>query len=303
MVSSHPQVDPVRGSTVAFIGLGAMGAGMAACLVRGGQVVRGFDVRPEPVEALAGLGGYASRSSAEAADGASAAIVIVLNAEQVEETVFGSDGLAETLPQGAPIVCMSTMAPGRARALGARASERGLRWLDAPVSGGVERAGDGTLTTMVGGEAQDLDRVRPLLTAFSRDIFHLGPVGAGSTAKMVNQVLVFCNLAAAVEAMTLCRKLGADQQAVYDVIRTAVGTSAVFETRMPKLIDGSYASGGSLRVVLKDLGIVEEAARDAGMPMLMTAQATQLFRATAAAGLLDGDDLGVAHVIERLAGL
>jgi 3-hydroxyisobutyrate dehydrogenase-like beta-hydroxyacid dehydrogenase len=120
---------------------------------------------------------------------------------------------------------------------------------------------------------------------------------------MVNQVLVYCNLAAAVEAMTLCCKLGADQQAIYDVIRTAAGTSAIFEMRMPKLIDGSYSSGGSLRIALKDLGIVEEAARDVSMPMLMTAQATHLFRATAAAGLLEGDDLAVAHVIERLAGL
>src|SRR5579871_489208 len=109
MVSSHPEADPSVGATIAFIGLGAMGAGMAACLVRGGHAVRGFDVRPEPVEALARLGGYACRSSAEAADGAEAALVIVLNADQVEEAVFGSDGLAHTLPPGAPIVSMSTM--------------------------------------------------------------------------------------------------------------------------------------------------------------------------------------------------
>jgi L-threonate 2-dehydrogenase len=296
MVSSPPQ-------TVAFIGLGAMGAGMAACLLRRGHGVRAFDVRPEPVAELAEFGAEACRSSLEAAENADAAVVIVLNADQVEEAVFGPDGLAQNLRSGAPIVSMSTMSPVRARALAARAAERGFSWLDAPVSGGTERARDGSLTTMVGGDPADLERVRPLLETFSRDVFHLGPVGAGSTAKMVNQVLVFCNLAAAVEAMTLCRKLGADPQAVYDVIKTAVGTSAVFEMRVPKLIDGSYATGGSLRIALKDLGIVEEAAREVGMPMLMTAQATQLFRATAAAGLLDGDDLEVARVIERLAGL
>jgi len=145
--------------------------------------------------------------------------------------------------------------------------------------------------------------VRPLLEAFSRDVFHLGPVGAGSTAKLVNQVLVFCNLASTVEAMTLCRKLGADQQAIFDVIRTAVGTSAIFEMRVPKLLDGTYASGGSMRIALKDLGIIEETAREIGMPMLMTTQATQLFRAAAAGGNLDGDDLAVAHLMERLAGV
>ncbi|MBV9327336.1 MAG: NAD(P)-dependent oxidoreductase [Chloroflexi bacterium] len=283
MSVSHPERDPSQERrTVAFVGLGAMGTAMAGCLLRHGQLVRGFDVRPQPVQALAALGGQACRSSAEAADGADAAIVIVLNADQVEQAVFGRDGLAESLASGTPVVSMSTMSPGRAQALAARAAERGLRWLDAPVSGGIERARDGSLTTMVGGASDDLTRVRPMLEAFSRDIFHLGPVGSGSTAKMVNQVLVFCNLAAAAEAMTLCRKLGADQQAVYEVIKTAVGTSAVFETRVPKLIDGSYSTGGSLRIALKDLGILEDTAREVGMPMLMTAQATQLFRATAA---------------------
>jgi len=156
---------------------------------------------------------------------------------------------------------------------------------------------------MVGADPADLDRVHPILEAFSRDVFLLGPVGAGSTAKMINQLLVYCHLAATVEAYALCRKLGADPQAVYDVIRTAMGTSAIFESRVPQLIDGSYQSGGSLRIALKDLGILEDTARELDMPLLMTAQATQLFRATAAAGQLDLDDLAVARVVEQLAGL
>jgi 3-hydroxyisobutyrate dehydrogenase len=288
--------------TVAFVGLGAMGAGMARCLVRHGFAVRGFDVRPEPVASLAAEGAYAARSSADAADGAESAIVIVLNADQVEDVVFGPDGLAGSLPPDAHVVCMSTVAPPRAREFAERAAAQGLRWIDAPVSGGTERAAEGTLTTMVGAEPADLESMRPVLEAFSRDVFHLGPVGAGSTAKMVNQVLVYCNLAAAVEAMTLCRKLGADMQSVYDVIRTAFGNSSAFEARIPRLIEGSYTTGGSLRIALKDLGIVEETARSLTLPMPMTAQATQLFRATAAAGMLDQDDLAVAHVFERLAG-
>src|SRR6185295_19401488 len=135
----------------------------------------------------------------------------------------------------------------------------------------------------------------------SRDIFHLGPVGAGSTAKMVNQILVYCNLAASAEAMTLCRKLGVDGQAVYDVICTAMGASTVFEMRVPHILDGTYLSGGSMRIALKDLGIIEETARELGVPMPMSAQATQLFRAAAGSGLLDQDDLAVAQLMERLA--
>ncbi|HET6319990.1 MAG TPA: NAD(P)-dependent oxidoreductase, partial [Chloroflexota bacterium] len=280
-------------TTVAFIGLGAMGSGMAQCLVRRGLTVRGYDTRHARLDELAEFGVTPTRSSAEAAEGADAAVVIVLTADQAEDAVFGDLGLARSLRPGSVVVCSSTMAPARARSLAARAGEAGLRWLDAPVSGGTVRAADGTLTTMVGADAADLELARPMLQAFSRDVFHLGPVGAGSTAKMVNQVLVFCNLAATAEAMTLCRKLGVDLQSVYDVISTAMGTSAIFESRVPKLIDGSYASGGSMRIALKDLGIVEEAARELSVPMPMTSQATQLFRAAAASGELDGDDLAV----------
>lgn len=290
--------------SIAFVGLGAMGAGMARCLARKRFSVRAYDVRPEPVQALAAdTGSVACGSSREAGEGADAALVIVLTADQAQDVVFGESGLARSLPRGAPVVCMSTMSPSRAQALATRAGELGLRWLDAPVSGGTERAAAGTLTTMVGADASDLERVRPILEAFSRDIFHLGPVGSGSTAKLVNQVLVFCNLAATAEAMTLCRKLGADLQTIYDVIRTAVGNSTIFEMRVPKIIDGTYASGGSMRIALKDLGIAEETARELSLAMPMSAQATQLFRAAAGSGMLDGDDLGVARLMERLAGL
>jgi L-threonate 2-dehydrogenase len=289
--------------TVACVGLGAMGAGMARCLVRAGFTVRGFDVRAQAVDALAAAGVQPCRSSAEAADGADAAVIIVLTADQAETTVFGPDSLSESLRSNAPIICSTTMSPPRACSLADQARRGGWKWLDAPVSGGTERAAEGTLTTMVGADPAALDESRAVLEAFSRDVFHLGPVGAGSTAKMVNQVLVYNHLAAAAEAMTLCRKLGADMQAVYDVIRTAMGTSAIFESRVPHLIDGSYQSGGSTRIALKDLGIVEDTARELGMPMLLTAHTTQLFRASAAGGHLEEDDLAVAHVIERLAGL
>jgi putative dehydrogenase len=289
--------------TVAFVGLGAMGSGMARSLVRNEFTVRGYDIRSEPLERFGADGGQPCRSAADAGAGAHVGVVIVLTADQAEQAIFGERGLVETLPRGAVVVCMSTMSPARTQELGARAAAAGLGWLDAPVSGGTQRADEGTLTTMVGGDSADLWRARPVVEGFSKHIFHLGPVGAGSTAKMVNQILVYCNLAASVEAMTLCRKAGADPQAVYDVICTAMGTSAIFASRVPKLIDGTYQSGGSLRIALKDLGIIEDTARDLGIPMLMTAQATQLFRATAAAGNLDEDDLAIAHVMEQLAGL
>ncbi|MGI9148034.1 MAG: NAD(P)-dependent oxidoreductase [Chloroflexota bacterium] len=289
--------------TVAFVGLGAMGSGMARCLAHKQFTVRGYDPRPEPLVQLGVDGGQTCRSAADAGEGAEVAVVVPLNAEQVEHATFGEHGLAETLAPGSVVVCMSTISSARARDLGARAVAAGLAWLDAPVSGGTARAAEGTLTTMIGGEVSDLERARAVIEGFSSHVFHLGPVGAGSTAKLVNQILVYCNLVASVEAMVLCRKAGADPQTVFEMICTAMGSSAVFQSRVPKLLDGSYRSGGSLRIALKDLGIIEDTARELGLPMLMTAQATQLFRATAMTGAPDQDDLAVARLMEQLAGL
>jgi len=286
--------------TVACIGVGAMGTGMVHCLLDKGFTVRGYDVRPE---ALAIEKLTRTRDAADAATGADIALIVVLNADQAADAAFGDSGLATTLKPGTVVVCASTMSPTRARALAAQAQEKGLRWLDAPISGGTVRAADGTLTTMVGGDPEALEQARPFLEAYSRDVFHLGPIGAGSTAKMVNQVLVYCNLVSTAEAVALCQKLGADTQAVYDVICTAMGASAVFEARVPKILDGSYQSGGSLAIALKDLGIVEEIAREQAMPMPMTAQATQLIRATASSGAVGQDDLQVARLIARLTGV
>ena len=289
--------------TVAVVGLGAMGLPVARCLLRKGFGVRGFDVRAAALDALQAAGGETCASPAEAGSDARIAMLVVLNADQVEQVMFGADGLVHSLAPGTVVASMATMSPERTRSLGARAVSEGLRWLDTPISGGTQRAAEGSLTTMVGGEANDLERARAMLQAFSRHVFHLGPVGSGATAKMVNQMLVYCHLAAAVEAMTLCRKAGADAQAVYDVICTAMGASAIFESRIPRLIDGTLESGGSMRIAMKDLAIVEDTARELGMPTLMTAQATQLYRAAAAMGFIDADDLAVARVVESLSGL
>ncbi len=288
--------------TVALVGLGAMGTGVARSLLGAGFTVRGCDVRSEAVEQLRQIGGVACATADGAGSGADVAVLLVLNADQVEDVVFGENGLVHSLVAPALIVCATTMSPARAKALAAHAETAGLRWLDAPVSGGTQRAAEGTLTSMVGGAAVDLKRAHPVIQAYSRDVFHLGPVGAGSIAKMVNQVLVYCHLAAAAEAMTLCARLGADGQSVYKVICTSMGASAIFQSRVPHILDGSYESGGSLRIALKDLGIVEETARELGMPLPMSAQATQLFRATAATGI-DQDDLVVAKLLARLAGV
>src|SRR5256885_4485292 len=152
--------------TVAFVGLGSMGAGMARSLVRNECTVRGYDIRSEPLEQLGVDGGQTCRSAADAGTGANVAVVIVLTADQAEQAIFGEHGLAETLLPGSVVVCMSTMSPARTQELGARAAAMGLGWLDAPVSGGAGRAGKGARATLARGARIGLERGPPGLSGF-----------------------------------------------------------------------------------------------------------------------------------------
>jgi len=296
-------VEQRSGRTVAFIGLGSMGMRVAIRLVAAGFTVRGYDVRADLEPTLVSGGGRFCTSAAEAAEGAEFAALMVLNADEAEQAAFGAQGLSTALASGAVVLCLSTVSPTQARRLAERAQAGGLRWLDAPVSGTPERAAAGALTLMVGGETTDLADVRGLLDAIAERVFHVGPVGAGSTVKMANQAMGFANLVAASEVMALVRKAGVDPQVVYDVVRTSLGSSAVFEARWPRVLDRSFHSGAALRLVLKDLQIVEEAARALDVPLFTIAHAAQFYRAAAASSPAEADHLEVARLAERLSGL
>ena len=226
--------------TIAFFGLGSMGYGMAATLIRAGATVFGFDVAPGPVGKLVGEGGHRA-GVAQAGARADAAVIVVLNAAQLEAVLFGADGIAAHLRPGAVIIACPTIAPDQARALATRCEERGLHYLDAPISGGAAKAARGALSVMASGSAEAFAAAKPVLDTVAETVFDLGPEpGAGSAMKAINQMLAGVHIAAMAEAVTFGMTQGISAQKTLEVIPQCAGTSWMFENRAPHIVDGDY---------------------------------------------------------------
>ena len=242
---------------VGFLGLGSMGGPMCANLAEHGFEVWAYDPRAEAVAAAAARGAIPCAKPAEVARSVEATLAIPFDYAQVEQTVFGPKGVVEGLREASLVVVMSTIGPDNARELGRRLAERGHRLVDAPVSGGADGAAAGTLTVMVGGADEDVERCRPIFAAFAANIFHVGPqVGAGQAAKLANQLLVVANLVATVEALALSSRSGVDPHQLYEIISTCAGDSRVFRSRVPPILDRSFKTGGTVNILVKDARLV-----------------------------------------------
>lgn len=250
-------------SRIAFLGLGMMGQPMASRLVRAGFAVRGFD----PVEAarttFAGDGGTACASAAEAAEGCAALITMLPDGKAVAAAVLGGETpLVSHLAPGAVVIDMSSSAPVGTRALAARLEASGIGLVDAPVSGGVRRARDGSLAIMAGGPAELVARVRPVLEAMGTSIFVTGPAGSGHAMKALNNYVSAAGLLAACEALHVGRAFGLDPALMTDVLNASTGRNNSTEVKLkPFVISGSYASGFSLALMAKDLRTADDLAR------------------------------------------
>lgn len=287
---------------IGFLGLGAMGGGMAANLLAKGFQVAGFDLNPAALERLGAAGGTVAASPAEAAR--PLLIVMVANAAQVEEALFGPGGAVPALPAGATVAVMSTIAPDAMRAVAGKLEAAGHRLLDAPVSGGVAGAEAGRLTVMASGSAEAFAAAEAALAAMAAKVYRLGDApGIGTTVKMVNQLLAGVHIAAAAEAMALGTRAGADPRALYEVISNSAGNSWMFTNRVPHMLDGDYTPLSALDIFVKDLGIVLDAGRSLRFPLPLAAAAHQLFLMGAAAGQGRLDDSSVVKVFETLAGI
>lgn len=288
---------------VGFVGLGAMGSGMAASLCRAGFAVRGHDLRPEAMARLVERGGAAASSPAEAAKDAALLFVMVLNDAQVEAVLFGEQGAAAALPAGATVVLSSTVPASFVRDLAARLRERGLHLLDAPMSGGAVAAEKGELTIMASGPPEAFAAADPTLEACARKVYRLGDApGIGSSVKAVNQLLAGVNLVTAAEGMAFGAALGADPKVLYEVIRNAAGGSWMFENRVPHMLDDDYTPRSACDIWVKDLGMVLGMGRDLRMPLPMAAAAFQVVMMAAARGLGPIDDAGFVKVYESFTG-
>lgn len=293
----------MRPPVCAVIGLGSMGFGMASSLLRAGLEVVGCDVAPAAVERLVALGGRGAASPAAAASGAAIVVSVVVNAAQTQTVLFGPDGVAAAMPEGAVFISSATMDPAVARTLAERLEATGRHYLDAPISGGAKRASEGALTVMASGSAAAFAAARPALNAMAAKVYELGDrPGIGAAFKMINQLLAGVHIAAACEAITFAAKQGLDLARVYEVITASAGNSWMFENRVPHVLEGDYSSLSAVEIFVKDLGIIQDMARSARYPTPLAAAALQMYLAAAGTGMGGDDDASLARVYAQLSG-
>ena len=288
---------------VAVIGLGSMGFGMATSLRRAGFEVTGCDAMADCVARFVKDGGKDAKTPAEAAKAADIVISVVLNAAQTETILFGKDGVSETLKKDAVFVSSATMDPEVARRLAKQLEATGRHYLDAPISGGAQRAAQGELTILASGSPAAFAKARPVLDAMAAKLYELGDApGQGAAFKMINQLLAGVHIAAASEAITFAARQGLDLRKVYEVITASAGNSWMFENRVPHVINGDYKPRSAVEIFVKDLGIVQDMARGARFPVPLASAALQMFLMAAASGMGRDDDASVARLYARIGG-
>jgi putative dehydrogenase len=282
---------------VGVIGLGAMGAGMAASLRRAGHTVHVCDLRPGVAEAFAREGGVACATPAELAAQCEVVVSVVGNAAQTEAVLLGDNGCAAAMKPGSLFVMCSTVDPNWSIAMEQRLDGMGLMYLDAPISGGAAKAASGEMTMMTSGRPEAYAVAGTLLEAMAAKVYRLGErAGAGSKVKIINQLLAGVHIAAAAEAMALGLREGVDPAALYEVITHSAGNSWMFENRMAHVLAGDYTPLSAVDIFVKDLGLVLDLARASKFPLPLSSTAHQMFMQASTAGFAREDDSAVIKI-------
>ncbi len=283
---------------VAFLGLGIMGSRMAANLCRAGFDVTVWNRTRSKADAFAAEHeASVAATPADAARTAEAVITMVVDSPQVEAVLFGDDGAAEGMAEGTLAIDMSTIAPDASRAIAARLAERGVGFLDAPVSGSSPKAEDGTLTIMVGGEAADFERAKPLFEAMGELVVHVGPQGDGSTIKLINNTVAAANAAALAEGLALGEAAGVDVDALVRVMRGGSASSAMLELKAGPMLEGDFEPLFKLAHMLKDVRHTLSEAERLRARMEVSSAAERLYEEAAAQDLGDRDFAAVYRVV------
>lgn len=285
------------------IGIGDMGSGLAKNLMKNGFETAGWDIDPVRLSAFADAGGNACAHSAEVGQNADVVFIMVMNGEQVNEVVFGENGLTSTLQDGSAIILSATVKPSEAQALGKALSNTNIHLIDSPVSGGFPGAQNGTLTLMASAPDNLLSKFKPVMQAVSANIHHVGTeAGAGQTVKACLQSLIGSMFSATFEAAALAAKAGVSGEVLYNVFSTSSAGCTVVNTSLENIIDRKFEGTGShISTMHKDLTISMALAQDLGVPMHTAASAMQLFHAGKTKHP-DGDNWVVTRVIEDIVG-
>ncbi|GAB3882757.1 2-hydroxy-3-oxopropionate reductase [Kibdelosporangium lantanae] len=289
-------------TTVGFVGLGIMGGPMAGHLVTAGHEVIGYDVAPESLTRLADAGGKAAGSVAEAVAAADVVITMLPNHPHVEQVVLGEDGVLAHAREGLLLVDMSTIRPESSLAIAEAAKTKGVHVLDAPVSGGEAGAKQAALSIMVGGDADDFERAKPLFDVLGKTVVHVGPHSAGQVVKAANQLVVGGTYALVAEAIVLLEASGVDAKTGLDVLAGGLAASRILDLKRETMVARQFAPGFRIDLHHKDMGIALAAARQADVSLPVTGLVAQLVAAARAMGHGGLDHSALVKVTEALSG-
>ena len=286
---------------VGFIGLGNMGQPMALNLSKHGFPLVVHDIDPAKVEPLRARGATVVESPAGVAAAADRTILMVETTAQAESVIAGERGIIHAAKSRHIVISMSTIDPLVARRIGEALTARGVAMLDAPVSGGTERAKTGELSVIAGGTSETFEACRDLFKAMGTKIFHVGGLGQGLAMKLVNNMLVQVNMVAVAEALVLGVKAGLDPKTIYEVVRVSTGTSSAFERGAARMLARDFSPAGTVDISFKDQELETGFAKQLGAPLLLANVSQQVYQMARAAGLGKQDGTAIIQVLERLA--
>ena len=285
------------------IGLGLMGTGMARNLLRADAELTVWNRTSARAQPLVDLGADAASSPADLARRVDVVVCCVSDTEDVEQVLLGRDGVAEGAAAGTLVVDCSTISPSVTRSIGEQLARRDVRFVDAPVSGGSEGAERGTLSVMVGGATEDVERARQVLDTFASTVTHVGELGSGQAAKLANQILVVVNMLAVSEALVFASAQGLDLDRTLKAVSGGAAGSWMLSNRGPQVVDRDWRPGFTIDLQQKDLRLVNEAAAEVGVPLLGTGLVQQLYSVLQASGAGSEGNHALVKAVERLAGI
>ena len=289
---------------VGFIGLGAMGIRMSKRLIGAGYPVLGYDIDRDALEKARANGAEIASSPREVGERCNPVITIVPNSEVVEKVVLGSEGVAEGAGEGDLLIDMTTAYPMSTLKVAEELAKRGIRMLDAPVSGGVEGAERGTLSIMVGGDDDLVEACRPLFEAMGKKLFHMGGIGSGHVTKAVNNFLFGCAMAATSEGLVLATKMGLDPKKVIDVLQVSTGRNYATEWKFPQFVlPRTFDDGFRIELLNKDLAIFTRLAQEFQIPAFVAQTVQQIFNVGMSKGYGPRGNTAIALLIEEWAGV
>jgi len=286
---------------IGFIGLGIMGKPMAKNLMIAGYNLVVYDLNPTPVEELCAMGAKKASSVLSLASMVDTIITMLPNGPEVMEVVAGNNGLLEGAKPGTKIIDMSSISPAISVKLHGLCKEKGIDFIDAPVSGGEPKAIEGTLAIMVGCDEPLFEKCVPILKTMGASVVRTGVVGSGNVTKLANQIVVALNIAAISEAYVLAAKAGVDPAIVFDAIKGGLAGSTVMNAKTPMILDRNFNPGFKIRLHIKDLANAIETGHQLGVPLPLTASVMEIMQALKADGLEENDHSGLVQYFEKLA--